>query len=110
MSASSRLYDDKGGVYYDLFWMWRQSQHFISLFSFSRHHMFRPLQAILRWNIHSRFLKATTPTTDPFLGHTIYYSKLCYVIYYSLIDVKTAEDVLKIAILYKNVVLLKLTK
>jgi hypothetical protein len=35
---------------------------FIPLFSFLYHYMFRPLQAILRWNIHSRFLKAITPT------------------------------------------------
>jgi hypothetical protein len=28
---------------------------FISLFSFLHHYMFRALQAILRWNIHSRF-------------------------------------------------------
>jgi hypothetical protein len=52
-------------------------------------------------------LKVITPTTDPFLGYTVYYLKLCYVIYYNLkFDVKIAHNVLKIAILYKNVVLL----
>jgi hypothetical protein len=45
--------------YYDLFWGCRQSQqfHFYFIFFFSHHYMFRPLQAILRWNIHSRFWK-----------------------------------------------------
>jgi hypothetical protein len=38
---------------------------FISLLSFSHHYIFRPLQAILRCNIH-RLLEAITPTTDPF--------------------------------------------
>jgi hypothetical protein len=28
------------------------------IFSYSHHYMFRPLQAILRWNKHSPFLKA----------------------------------------------------
>jgi hypothetical protein len=54
----------------------------------------------------SRFLKAITPTTDQFLDYTVYYFELCYVIYYNLkFDVKIADNVLKIAILYKNVVL-----
>jgi hypothetical protein len=73
--------------------------------------MFRPIQAILRWNIHSRFLKAINPTTDPFLDYTVYYIILRYVIYYNLkFEVKIADSILKIAILYRNVVLLKLAK
>jgi hypothetical protein len=57
------------------------------------------------------FLKSITPTTDLFLGYTVYYFKLCYVIYYNLkFDVKTPTNVLKITTLYKNVVLLKLAK
>jgi hypothetical protein len=52
-------------------------------------------------------LKAITPTTDPFLGYRVHYFKLCYVVHYSLkFDVKIADNILKIAILYKNVVLL----
>jgi hypothetical protein len=48
---------------------------------------------------------------DPFLGYTVCYSILCYVIYYNLkFEVKIADNVLKIYILYKNVVLLKLAK
>jgi hypothetical protein len=51
------------------------------------------------------------PTTDPFLGCTVCYFILCYVIYYTLkFEVKITDNVLKIAILYKNVVLLKLAK
>jgi hypothetical protein len=57
------------------------------------------------------FLEAITPTTDQFLGYTAYYFILCYVIYYNLkFEVGVADNVLKIAILYKNIVLLKLTK
>jgi hypothetical protein len=72
--------------------------------------MLRPLQAILRCNIHS-FLEAITLTADPFLGYTVHYFILRYVIYYNLkFDIKIADNVLTIAILYKNVVLLKLAK
>jgi hypothetical protein len=57
------------------------------------------------------FLKSITPTMDPFLGYTVHYFILCYVIYYNLkFDFEFADNVLKIAILYKNVVFLKLTK
>jgi hypothetical protein len=35
---------------------------------------------------------------DPFLGYTVYYFILCYVIYYNLkFEVKIAADVLKLA-------------
>jgi hypothetical protein len=51
------------------------------------------------------FLKAITPTMGPFLGYTVYHFKLRYVIYYNLkFDVKIVDNVLKIAILYKNVI------
>jgi hypothetical protein len=51
------------------------------------------------------FLEAITPTMDPFLGYAVYQFILCYVIYYNLkLEVKIDDNVLKIAILYKNVV------
>jgi hypothetical protein len=72
--------------------------------------MFRPLQAILKCQIQS-FLEAIIPTWCAFLGYTVYYFKPCYVIYYNLkFDVKITDNVLKIDILYTNVVSLKLAK
>jgi hypothetical protein len=57
------------------------------------------------------FLQVIMPTTDPFLGYTVNYFKLCYVIHYNLkLEVKIADNILQITILYKNVVLLKLSK
>jgi hypothetical protein len=41
---------------------------------FSLVYMFWPLQDILR-----SFLEAIPPGTDPFLGYTVHYFKLCYV-------------------------------
>jgi hypothetical protein len=45
------------------------------------------------------FLKAITPTTEPFLCYTVHYFKLCYIVQLKF-DVKIVDNVLKIAILY----------
>jgi hypothetical protein len=76
------------------FWGDVNRNSFSSLFSFSHHYMFRPVQTIFRWNIHNLF-KTITPPTDPFLGYTVYYFILCYVMYKLKFDVKIIDNVLK---------------
>jgi hypothetical protein len=51
--------------------------------------------------IYSYFLKAIMPTMNPFLDYTVHYFKLCYVIQLKF-DIKFADNVFKIAILYKK--------
>jgi hypothetical protein len=86
----------------------RNSSYFLILLSTSLHVSASTGHPQVKYT--QSFLEAIKPTTDPFLGYAVYYFMLCYVIYYNLkFEIKIAGNVLKIAVLYKNVVLLLIT-
>jgi hypothetical protein len=74
LAKAEKLISSTVGTDHDLFWLCRQSQFFISLFSFftSLHVSASTGHPQVKYT-QSSCLKAITPTTDPFLGHRGYY-------------------------------------
>jgi hypothetical protein len=76
-----QMYGTSIVLHCDVFWVCRQSQQFlfhIPLFT-SLHVSASAGHTQVQYT--QSFLKANTPGTDPFLGHTVHSFKLCYVIY-----------------------------
>jgi hypothetical protein len=76
---------------YDLFWVSCQLQKSYDFYITTCFGLYRPSSG----GIYTVVLEAVTSTTYLFLGYTVHYFKLCYVIHYNLkFDVKIADNVL----------------